>query len=127
MYTYNEEYKTLKAYDPRSFILGLKEVCGINIDMDKSYIGSMFSYRLMVDDEYVDIYDRTTFLDWIGSKVEIERDNFYSYLTNLDYQIKLKENVTKLEKQEINKELQQESEVSEKVEKKTTRLRKSAK
>jgi hypothetical protein len=92
VYTYNEEYKILKAYDPRSFILGLKEVCGINIDMDKSHIGAMFSYRLLVDNEYVDIYDRTTFLDWIATKVEMERDNFYSYVTSLDYQIKLKQN-----------------------------------
>lgn len=121
MYTYNEEYKILKAYDPRSFILGLKEICGINIDMDKSYIGSMFSYRLLVDDTYVDIYDRTTFLDWIASKVEIERDNFYSYVTNLDYQIKLKEN-----KSQETKEVKEE--VVEKVEKKpATRTRKTTK
>lgn len=123
MYTYNEEYKILKAYDPRSFILGLKEVCGINIDMDKSYIGSMFSYRLLVDDTYVDVYDRNTFLDWISSKVEIERDNFYSYVTNLDYQIKLKENTNKENKVQEVKE-----EVTEKVEKKpSTRTRKTAK
>ena len=123
MYTYNEEYKVLKAYDPRSFILGLKEVCGINVDMDKSYIGSMFSYRLMVDDSYVDIYDRTTFLDWIASKVEIERDNFYSYVTNLDYQIKLKENINKESKVQEVKE-----EIVEKVEKKpSTRTRKTTK
>lgn len=123
MYTYNEEYKILKAYDPRSFILGLKEVCGINIDMDKSYIGSMFSYRLLVDDTYVDVYDRNTFLDWIASKVEIECDNFYSYVTNLDYQIKLKENINKESKSQETKE-----EVVEKVEKKpATRTRKTAK
>lgn len=123
MYTYNEEYKILKAYDPRSFILGLKEVCGINIDMDKSYIGGMFSYRLLVDDTYVDVYDRNTFLDWISSKVEIERDNFYSYVTNLDYQIKLKENTNKENKVQEVKE-----EVTEKVEKKpSTRTRKTAK
>ena len=123
MYTYNEEYKVLKAYDPRSFILGLKEVCGINIDMDKSFIGGMFSYRLMVDDTYVDIYDRTTFIDWIASKVEIERDNFYSYVTNLDYQIKLKENINKKSKSQEVKE-----EVVEKVEKKpSTRTRKTTK
>lgn len=123
MYTYNEEYKVLKAYDPRSFILGLKEVCGINIDMDKSYIGGMFSYRLLVDDNYVDIYDRTTFIDWIASNVEIERDNFYSYVTNLDYQIKLKENINKESKPQEVKE-----EVVEKVEKKpATRTRKTTK
>ena len=123
MYTYNEEYKVLKAYDPRSFIRGLKEVCGINIDMDKSYIGGMFSYWLMVDDTYVDIYDRTTFIDWIASKVEIERDNFYSYVTNLDYQIKLKENINKeIKSQEVKEE------VVEKVEKKpSTRTRKTTK
>ena len=126
MYTYNEEYKVLKAYDPRSFILGLKEICGINIDMDKSYIGSMFSYRLLVDDAYVDIYDRTTFLDWIASKVEIERDNFYSYVTNLDYQIKLKENTNKESKSQEIKEVKEE--VVEKVEKKpATRTRKTTK
>lgn len=126
MYTYNEEYKVLKAYDPRSFILGLKEVCGINIDMDKSYIGSMFSYRLMVDDTYVDVYDRTTFLDWIASKVEIDRDNFYSYVTNLDYQIKLKENINKESKPQETKEVKEE--VVEKVEKKpATRTRKTTK
>lgn len=126
MYTYNEEYKVLKAYDPRSFILGLKEICGINIDMDKSYIGSMFSYRLMVDNTYVDIYDRTTFIDWISSKVEIERDNFYSYVTNLDYQIKLKENINKDSKSQETKEVKEE--VVEKVEKKSsTRTRKTAK
>lgn len=126
MYTYNEEYKVLKAYDPRSFILGLKEVCGINIDMDKSYIGGMFSYRLMVDDTYVDIYDRTTFIDWIASNVEIERDNFYSYVTNLDYQIKLKENINKESKGQETKEVKEE--VVEKVEKKpATRTRKTAK
>ena len=123
MYTYNEEYKVLKAYDPRSFILGLKEVCGINIDMDKSYIGGMFSYRLLVDDNYVDIYDRATFIDWIASNVEIERDNFYSYVTNLDYQIKLKENINKESKPQEVKE-----EVVEKVEKKpATRTRKTTK
>lgn len=123
MYTYNEEYKILKAYDPRNFILGLKEICGINIDMDKSYIGGMFSYRLLVDDNYVDIYDRTTFIDWIASNVEIERDNFYSYVTNLDYQIKLKENINKESKPQEVKE-----EVVEKVEKKpATRTRKTTK
>lgn len=126
MYTYNEEYKILKAYDPRSFILGLKEVCGIKIDMDKSYIGGMFSYRLMVDDTYVDIYDRTTFIDWIDSNVGIERDNFYSYVTNLDYQIKLKENINKESKSQETKEVKEE--VVEKVEKKpATRTRKTTK
>ena len=126
MYTYNEEYKVLKAYDPRSFILGLKEICGINIDMDKSYIGGMFSYRLMVDDTYVDIYDRTTFIDWIASNVEIERDNFYSYVTNLDYQIKLKGNINKESKGQETKEVKEE--VVEKVEKKpSARTRKTAK
>lgn len=126
MYTYNEEYKILKAYDPRSFILGLKEVCGIKIDMDKSYIGGMFSYRLLVDDTYVDIYDRTTFIDWIDSNVGIERDNFYSYVTNLDYQIKLKENINKEGKSQETKEVKEE--VVEKVEKKpSTRTRKTTK
>ena len=126
MYTYNEEYKILKAYDPRSFILGLKEVCGIKIDMDKSYIGGMFSYRLMVDDTYVDIYDRTTFIDWIDSNVGIERDNFYSYVTNLDYQIKLKGNINKESKGQETKEVKEE--VVEKVEKKpSARTRKTAK
>lgn len=126
MYTYNEEYKILKAYDPRSFILGLKEVCGIKIDMDKSYIGGMFSYRLLVDDTYVDIYDRTTFIDWIDSNVGIERDNFYSYVTNLDYQIKLKENINKEIKSQETKEVKEE--VVEKVEKKpSTRTRKTTK
>lgn len=94
--------------------------------MDKSYIGSMFSYRLMVDDTYVDIYDRTTFIDWIASNVEIERDNFYSYVTNLDYQIKLKENINKESKPQETTEVKEE--VVEKVEKKpSTRTRKTAK
>ena len=83
----------------------------------------MFSYRLLVDDNYVDIYDRTTFIDWIDSNVGIERDNFYSYVTNLDYQIKLKENINKESKPQEVKE-----EVVEKVEKKpATRTRKTTK
>lgn len=89
MYYFNEEYKTLKAYDARSFIIGLKEVCNINIDVDKSYIGAMFSYRLLVDNEYIDIYNREDFMEFIASKVDIDRNSFYSYMTTLDYQIKI--------------------------------------
>lgn len=101
MYTYNEQYKILKAYDARSFILGLKEVCNINIDLEKSYIGSMFNYQLVVDDEIVILYDRTTFMDWICSKVDVMKDNGRSYLTSLDYQLTLNSEPVKTKKETV--------------------------
>jgi len=130
MYTYNEQYKILKAYDARSFILGLKEVCNINIDLEKSYIGSMFNYQLVVDDEIVILYDRTTFMDWICSKVDVMKDNGRSYLTSLDYQLTLNSEPVKTKKETVVdskvEDVQEEQENTEQTTKKP-RGRKTAK
>lgn len=130
MYTYNEQYKILKAYDVRSFILGLKEVCNINIDLEKSYIGSMFNYQLVVDDEIVILYDRTTFMDWICSKVDVMKDNGRSYLTSLDYQLTLNSEPVKTKKETVVEseveDVQEEQENTEQTTKKP-RGRKAAK
>lgn len=123
LYYFNEEYKTLKAYDARSFIIGLKEVCNINIDVDKSYIGTMFSYRLLVDNEYIDIYNREDFMEFIANKIDIDRNNFYSYMTTLDYQIKLKNTP----QENKNNTVENNSTQEEKPVKKNTRTKKDTK
>lgn len=123
MYYFNEEYKTLKAYDARSFIIGLKEVCNINIDVDKSYIGAMFSYRLLVDNEYIDIYNREDFMEFIASKVDIDRNSFYSYMTTLDYQIKIN-SVPSVEVKQPDKTIEEvKEEIKEEQPKKKTTTR----
>lgn len=126
MYYFNEEYKTLKAYDARSFIIGLKEVCNINIDIDKSYIGAMFSYRLLVDNDYIDIYNREDFMEFIASKVDIDRNSFYSYMTTLDYQIKINNVPSSEVKQsdEATEEVKEETKEEQPKKKTTTRSKK---
>ena len=101
-FSFNEQYNTVYATSTLCLIDGLNTLFDLDLDINKSFFGSMFNIHLTFKDgssKY--FYNRDDLLEWVKSVVKTSEVVHENYIGRYDSRLKLDADFVKENKKEI--------------------------